>query len=107
MQSVGVRQAAISIWPLHKFVAESGPPLGCVCSRLRKRFEMQTTGIFSSDFESESIVEAEGRSERESQAILIFAFDLGINLFTVPFWLLLEDGSDGGTGVLGAHINSS
>src|ERR1700733_11716936 len=71
VQPVSCNQTAVSVRPFHKLITESGAPVGSERSRLRQSFDVQPPRILASNLHRKSIVEAEGRTESEAEAMFV------------------------------------
>src|SRR5580692_626385 len=59
VQAVRGSQARIAVGPLHKLIAESGPPMLLVPGRLRQRCQVQPPRVLTSNFQREGVIETE------------------------------------------------
>src|SRR5690348_17725595 len=68
---------------------------------------MQAAGVVTANLDGKGIVEAERRQDRKLKLLLVFLFHLVVHGGGIFERRLLEDGGEGGAGVLGVNINSA
>src|SRR5579872_5356531 len=107
MQAVGGGESFVAVGTLHEFVAESGAPLGCVGRGLRDGFQSEAARVVASNFDGESIVEAERRAHGEVEALGIFSFYLIVDFFMVGAGLFLQYRRESGAGVFRIDIDAA
>src|SRR5215469_2388635 len=91
MQIIGRDQSPVAIGTLHKLVAETCAPLGRISDGLGNRFEMQPASIVAANLNSESVVEAEWRANRQMKPLFVFGSDALIDRSFVRGCRLLQD----------------
>src|SRR5207237_4754023 len=106
-KAVGGRQAFVTVRTLHELVPKSRSPMRRVSRRLRNCLQMQATRILSSDLNREGVIKAERRTESEMKPPVVFRLHALIHLLTSTLWLLLQNRSKRGAGVLGVEIGAS
>src|SRR5207253_2865989 len=106
-KAVGGGQAFVTVRTLHELVPKSRSPMRRVSGRLRNCLQMQATSILSSDLNREGVIKAERRTESEMKPPVVFRLHALIHLLTSTLWLLLQNRSKRGAGVLGVEIDAS